>query len=318
MTTFAVIENGVLTFSKGFVLGRMSNELKDISIRLIGTDKQNAIHSPNDGGQTTPHMLFAQPIKSVLGESSVVVGYLLGVVALESYLSHLLPESVSGVTAVLENTCGDLHTFRLDEEQAVYVGRGDKDSFDFRNKADTFTVPETESPPEGACSYSISISPTQHFEDNYHDSDKILFYTILVVVIFAVTAFAFFIYDFIVQRRNSLVLQTAAKFNTIVSSLFPSNIRGRLFADKEKDYMEYTTAKSHLKNFLTKGDIDMNEGDEEDDGDGLILRTKPMADLFTDTTIMFADIAGFTAWSSVREPSQVFILLETVYRSFDQ
>jgi class 3 adenylate cyclase len=32
---------------------------------------------------------------------------------------------------------------------------------------------------------------------------------------------------------------------------------------------------------------------------------------------MFADIVGFTAWSSVREPSQVFALLETVYQVFD-
>jgi class 3 adenylate cyclase len=32
---------------------------------------------------------------------------------------------------------------------------------------------------------------------------------------------------------------------------------------------------------------------------------------------MFADIAGFTAWSSEREPSQVFQLLETVYAGFD-
>ena len=28
--------------------------------------------------------------------------------------------------------------------------------------------------------------------------------------------------------------------------------------------------------------------------------------------------AGFTAWSSVREPSQVFILLESLYHAFDQ
>ena len=34
-------------------------------------------------------------------------------------------------------------------------------------------------------------------------------------------------------------------------------------------------------------------------------------------TVLFADIAGFTAWSSIREPTQVFTLLETVYRSFD-
>jgi class 3 adenylate cyclase len=32
---------------------------------------------------------------------------------------------------------------------------------------------------------------------------------------------------------------------------------------------------------------------------------------------MFADICGFTAWSSVREPSQVFTLLEQIYNSFD-
>ena len=48
-----------------------------------------------------------------------------------------------------------------------------------------------------------------------------------------------------------------------------------------------------------------------------MFETKPIADLFPNTTIMFADIAGFTAWSSVREPSQVFTLLETVYQSFD-
>lgn len=29
-------------------------------------------------------------------------------------------------------------------------------------------------------------------------------------------------------------------------------------------------------------------------------------------------IVGFTAWSSVHEPSQVFVLLETLYMSFDK
>ena len=31
----------------------------------------------------------------------------------------------------------------------------------------------------------------------------------------------------------------------------------------------------------------------------------------------FADIVGFTAWSSTREPEQVFVLLETLYHAFD-
>ena len=35
-------------------------------------------------------------------------------------------------------------------------------------------------------------------------------------------------------------------------------------------------------------------------------------------TILFADLSGFTAWSSSREPTQVFTLLETLYGAFDK
>ena len=38
---------------------------------------------------------------------------------------------------------------------------------------------------------------------------------------------------------------------------------------------------------------------------------------FPSATVMFADIAGFTAWSSTRDPAQVFTLLEQIYSSFD-
>ena len=44
---------------------------------------------------------------------------------------------------------------------------------------------------------------------------------------------------------------------------------------------------------------------------------QPIADFFPSCTVFFADIAGFTAWSSTREPTQVFMLLQTVYQNFD-
>lgn len=44
----------------------------------------------------------------------------------------------------------------------------------------------------------------------------------------------------------------------------------------------------------------------------------PLADLFPHCTVLFADISGFTAWSSTRDPAQVFILLQTVYQAFDK
>jgi len=47
------------------------------------------------------------------------------------------------------------------------------------------------------------------------------------------------------------------------------------------------------------------------------LGTEPLAELYLETTVIFADIVGFTAWSSVREPTQIFLLLETIYNAFD-
>jgi hypothetical protein len=39
--------------------------------------------------------------------------------------------------------------------------------------------------------------------------------------------------------------------------------------------------------------------------------------MFAETSLMFADIVGFTQWSSCRVPSDVFTLLETIFAEFD-
>jgi len=44
---------------------------------------------------------------------------------------------------------------------------------------------------------------------------------------------------------------------------------------------------------------------------------EPIADVFSSATVMFADIAGFTNWSSKRDPVQVFILLERLFYIYD-
>ena len=38
---------------------------------------------------------------------------------------------------------------------------------------------------------------------------------------------------------------------------------------------------------------------------------------FPEATILCADISGFTAWASIRQPSQVFTLLESIFKEFD-
>jgi len=73
----------------------------------------------------------------------------------------------------------------------------------------------------------------------------------------------------------------------------------------DKDGGAFLAPNHRLKSYLRGGN---NEKD---------LGLSPIADLFPHSTVLFADIAGFTAWSSTREPAQVFILLQTVYQAFD-
>jgi class 3 adenylate cyclase len=73
--------------------------------------------------------------------------------------------------------------------------------------------------------------------------------------------------------------------------------------------------KHRLKSYLADGD---SKSQSEGFSGELAPLGKPIADLFPHTTVLFADIVGFTAWSSEREPEQVFMLLQTVYHAFDK
>jgi hypothetical protein len=159
---------------------------------------------------------------------------------------------------------------------------------------------------DDVCDYMITLYPSKTLEDEYRSNDPIMF-MYSVVIIFAFTACCFMSYDKLVAARQRKVMTAAKKSNAIISSLFPSNVRDRLMAgggDSEAMMVAFTPVKTRLKNYLQDGDG--GKGGNKND-----IGNKPIADLFTDCTVMFADIAGFTAWSSVREPGQVFLLLET-------
>jgi hypothetical protein len=160
--------------------------------------------------------------------------------------------------------------------------------------------------------------PSAEFEEVF-DSNLPAAFAIVVAAIFLFMTITFLMYDRFVTRRNDKVMGAAVRSTAIVSSLFPSQVRDRLYAGIHTDAGTSTLARTstaRLKNFVDKGEGDTM--DEADSSDDVVLKSQPIADLFPDTTVMFADIAGFTAWSSVREPSQVFTLLETVYRAFDR
>ena len=101
-----------------------------------------------------------------------------------------------------------------------------------------------------------------------------------------------------------MIIFPVEKSNAIIASLFPSNVRDRLFGENAgNDNASQASRGSRskrsfgfrLRTYLTEGaDASDNGGD-----------SNPIADLFPECTVLFADIVGFTAWSSMREPAQV-------------
>jgi class 3 adenylate cyclase len=181
----------------------------------------------------------------------------------------------------------------------------------------------------GHCVYTFTVYPTKEFEDTYHSNLPPLM-TMVVAIAFCLMIVTFLAYDWFVQRHNQTVVGAAARANGILSSLFPRNVRDRLLEERELEEKEEkaaglkkllldppSTNKTRLTSFFDNDADELKLQDDADDDD-FMYESKPIADLYPETTIMFGDISGFTAWSSTREPSQVFILLETIYKAFDE
>ena len=174
----------------------------------------------------------------------------------------------------------------------------------------------TDTSSAGYCQYRVQLFPSEQFREVMEDSTP--FATAMIVAcVFVGIIIAFFTYDTYVSRRNSKVMAAAAKTSKIVRSLFPSTVRAQLLGKPEEGVPESrpnSERKERVKSILHEAFVINKSTDESDES----LKSKPIAELFPDCTVMFGDIAGFTAWSSVREPVQVFILLENLFRRFDE
>jgi hypothetical protein len=168
------------------------------------------------------------------------------------------------------------------------------------------------------CYYTLSIYPTDLFANDFPTATPwILVAAVAGVMLFAIVMFI--VYDYLVERRQTLVLRKAIQSSAIVSSLFPKDVGDRLMkaagspSNNEGESRAIVAFRDLLRKKKETGSMMKQEsaGGEDD-------MEETIADLFPSCTVLFADIAGFTAWSSTREPSQVFILLQNLYQAFDK
>jgi hypothetical protein len=117
---------------------------------------------------------------------------------------------------------------------------------------------------------------------------------------YIVATAVFVLYDIMVERRQKLVLSTATNSSAIVASLFPSKVRAALMKEqeeKERAALVEPPTKHKLTTFLTEDHDENAAGQGSAVASGTLYASKPLAELYPDTTVFFGDIAGFTAWS---------------------
>lgn len=156
------------------------------------------------------------------------------------------------------------------------------------------------------CAYAIRIYPSDSFSQEYHTNTPMVI-TVSVAIVFILTVLLFFVYDCLVERRQKILLDKATRTHQIVASLFPKHVRDQILHNDDNE----SKKKGHLLNKTVQ------EGEEVKTSSAASRNDTAIADLYPESSILFADIAGFTAWSSSREPQQVFILLQNVFHAFD-
>eukprot|EP00934_Nitzschia_sp_Nitz4_P001273 Nitzschia sp. Nitz4//scaffold289_size23394//2//2242//NITZ4_008474-RA/size23394-augustus-gene-0.42-mRNA-1//-1//CDS//3329545813//1273//frame0 len=243
---------------------------------------------------------------------------------------NVVPDGVDGIDVVVDNTCYESYTFRVSDDFVEARGHGDLHEAAFNDWERNTDILEKGRLASGTkdglgfvdsgCYYSLRIYPSHHFANDFSSPMPAALGS-LVAAVFLFSIGMFFVYDRLVERRQAMVLEKALQSSAIVSSLFPKNVRDRLMVGGSKGGLARSEAVSTFRDRVMhrrrQGSSSHPVVDANKENGSMMDDSQPIADLFPYCTVMFADISGFTAWSSTRDPPQVFMLLQNLYQAFD-
>ncbi|CAB9502391.1 Receptor-type guanylate cyclase gcy [Seminavis robusta] len=336
--------NGTAPYNPVWQTSPLPNNASAINFDMLSNDKLlelfNAMHhtrtpvvspimslNPMVEDSTYEHAESAvfSPILEDLSQSNTtkVVANLVLIMSWETYLLFLRENHMNGADYVLTNTCGQIFSLEVNEN-------GELGTFEVGDRHEEFYEDMVEVVPVmtflhthfntstglQACGYNLRVYPSQVMRDDFKSGTAPIAAGIAGGSFVVVLAILYFM-DRRMHEKHRQIIKSVEKSNAIIASLFPSNVRDRLFGGGGGD--DAASKNSHgsrsKRSFGFRLRTYLTEGEDADGGGG---DSNPIADLFPECTVLFADIVGFTAWSSMREPAQVFTLLETLYSAFDE
>jgi hypothetical protein len=300
---------------------------------VLDTEQLFGTAAPQKGKD--PQSIIVLPVFADTGDpTSDIIGHIVAVIPWGLFFQDVLQEGQNGVYAVLRESCGSAFTYVVNGRNATFMAEEDvhDTAYDGMKRSTSFVAYDgdlagiSDGGLSDHCEYTLDVYPSKLYEEKYQSRRPVIF-TVGVILVFCFTSVVFLMYDCFVGQRQHKVNRVAVKSNAIVTSLFPAQVRDKLFEDKNE-----TSARDRMSNPFKRANAGPlpgggeYAGSDNDDmmspfmkgGENYGEGSPPIADLFPSATVLFMDIAGFTSWSSAREPSQVFILLETIYHCFDK
>lgn len=162
-----------------------------------------------------------------------------------------------------------------------------KGAFDGKRKtielSQSYIEPSRADQVKGHCRVFVDIYKppmiTEEEESNLTRNLDIALISLMVIVVLSFCG-----YDRIVQKRQSKVIDAARRSTTIVDSLFPSNVRDRILEDRA------VVKKPRKKTSVLNGFLFGDEKGIFEQADGGSFKSKPIADLFPETTVLVSEL----------------------------
>jgi signal transduction histidine kinase/CheY-like chemotaxis protein len=177
----------------------------------------------DEGDHNSPNTQMAYPVFDGFEEDSKFVGLLATTLNWRLSLTDVLHQEASrGLICVIENTFGQVFSFRLDGPNVTFLGEGDplanNTDFIFEDMVATHRREDAHiRPPEQRRSYTtlpldeeynqykVKIFPTQDTYATYRTNQPAVA-TSIVAAIFVVATIVFLMYDFYVQKRQKAMM----------------------------------------------------------------------------------------------------------------
>jgi len=250
-----------------------------------------------------PRSYGLQPVYDSFDANSTIVGFLFVIVPWDSYFVNLLSIDATGLLVEIQDTCDSKFSYQVTGPRAEYLGPNllhDRKFHYLEHKAEFAKFARYDGVDTNNyvthCSYTVAVYPTDEFKALYSTHNPVIFPLVLTSV-FLFTALVFFLYDCLVQRRQTRVMATATRTHALVSSLFPKAVQERILDDAQKAAGEEDP--KNKRNFLTGRLVRQNNTrsikdflQEDDTRPGGEQKSKPIADLFPCASVLFADLVG--------------------------